>query len=208
MSAPNSSIDICNLALDMIGQAAISDIDEKTVAARRCKLWYDHTRRAVLQSHYWNFAKAQIELALSATVAPLYGFTDAYALPNNYLKLMNIKDQLVSLQQTDYNVANGYLWLNNGGAAGVEITYIFDETNVTKFSELFVDLLSTVMARKMAYGFTQKNTVVTMLDEAIQILEIRATASDGQERPTAKRFTSKYIGARRSNSTGSGLAWS
>jgi len=208
MGAPSDSLAICNLALDLLSQPAISSISEATVQARRCARWYDATRRELLRMHFWNFAKKQVELSRSSTVTPLEGYTDAYKLPNDYIRLMNIGDTQTSLQQMDFNIVNGYLYLNNSGAAGQIITYIFDEVLVVRYDPLFVRLFAALLAKNMAYSFTQKNTVVQSLAEEVQMLLVQAAGSDGQERPPKKRITSSYLAARRTGSGGRyGLQW-
>lgn len=51
-----TSTDICNMALSMIGQGRIHDLDEESEQARQCKVYYDHIRKTLLSNFTWGFA--------------------------------------------------------------------------------------------------------------------------------------------------------
>lgn len=66
-------IGACNLALGSIGaKTTISSLTENSAAARQCLLQYAASLEAVLQAAHWNFARAQVTLALlkDGTVTP------------------------------------------------------------------------------------------------------------------------------------------
>ena len=49
--------DVCNMALAHIAKGRISNIDEQSELARQCKLFYEPTRKELLRSYTWGFAK-------------------------------------------------------------------------------------------------------------------------------------------------------
>ena len=51
-----SEIEICNRALQHLGQARINSLDEPVRSARECKFSYPIARDALLEAHSWNFA--------------------------------------------------------------------------------------------------------------------------------------------------------
>lgn len=56
---------LCNLALGSVGaRSTISNLQEGSDASLQCLLQYDMALEAVLQAAHWNFARAQISLAL------------------------------------------------------------------------------------------------------------------------------------------------
>ena len=59
---------ICNQALAAVGtRTTIASIAEASNEARQCLLQYDSTRRFVLRSAYWGFARSYTQLALEKT---------------------------------------------------------------------------------------------------------------------------------------------
>lgn len=84
-----SKINICNIALSMLGAASISDLSEPSPEARACALHFDDTLHTLLRQHPWNWAT--VERAL----APLDGVTAAewlfvYAYPTDCLTAQRI----------------------------------------------------------------------------------------------------------------------
>lgn len=58
-----SDVDICNLALDQIGQTNISSFSDGTLAASQCQRNYNQTIRAVLNSGRWKSARVKVQLS-------------------------------------------------------------------------------------------------------------------------------------------------
>lgn len=76
---PTAAADICNLALQHLGQKTISAMDEETESARRCLRIYASTRDAVLRDASWGFAcviEALVEL--SSETVPGWGYVYEY----------------------------------------------------------------------------------------------------------------------------------
>lgn len=57
------SIDICNLALNMLGIASIVSFDETNNNAKLCKAFFPVCRDRVLRDHSWSFAAKRYELS-------------------------------------------------------------------------------------------------------------------------------------------------
>lgn len=198
MAAPTTKVHICNLAMDHLGQSAnVTNIDTpETEEEIKCARWYDTTRRALLRAHPWTFARARAQLSLNSN-APVFGYADAYNLPNDYIRLNFIgADDVMDYKQA-YALEGKQLLLNNSGGASINIGYTKDETNVVKFDALFIDLLSVEMAWRMAYAFTLKPSVKKQLKETLQDLRLEAKAVNSQERPPIRIERSKFIAARR-----------
>lgn len=82
-------IDICNSALIEAHQdATITNIDENSVEAERCKRIYDVTRRELLSMYPWTFAKKYVKLARVGE--GVEGFKYAYKYPTEALRINDI----------------------------------------------------------------------------------------------------------------------
>lgn len=89
-------VDIYNLACSSVTTtSSISSVDEDSVEANTCALWYDFVRDWVLESAMWPCATQTSRLALLSTRNqdldwaagdPLTGFSYAYARPSDMLR--------------------------------------------------------------------------------------------------------------------------
>ena len=62
-----SQVLIANMALSNIGtKSEIASLDENSVEAKQCKLWYDLSRKQALEAFDWGFARKRLTLALHA----------------------------------------------------------------------------------------------------------------------------------------------
>jgi len=196
-SAPTSEVDICNLALDYLKEKPIASIDAPITSTEAlCARWYHASRREVLRMHPWNFAKTRIQLSLNVT-SPVYGYSNAYDLPSDFVKLTHIGDDSVKNYKRFYEMESGQILIGNSDAATLNIGYIKDQTDVNKFDAGFIIVLALDMAKNMAMGLTGKRTILADMQE-LKNSEFQLMASiDGQERPPHRIQTSKFLSARR-----------
>lgn len=83
-----SQIDLCSRALLKVGAHTIASFDEGTVEAEVAASLYPTVRDAMLSSHPWNFATAQMALPKLAT-APLADFANAFQLPGECIRVLS-----------------------------------------------------------------------------------------------------------------------
>lgn len=81
-------IDICNNALIEAHQdATITNINEDSVEAERCRRIYSATRRELLSMYPWTFATKYVELA--RVLENVDGYKYAYKYPSEALRINN-----------------------------------------------------------------------------------------------------------------------
>jgi hypothetical protein len=203
MPGPASAVDICNLALDRLGTDTISSIltpvSEKEVV---CARHYDKTRKQMLRRFVFNFSRKLDTWTPDPTVTPAFGYTNAYALPNDFIRLMAIGD--VSINQDVpgrlYAMSDNYLYCDSGQvstAGDMNVEYIFDAQQVIKFDALFVDVLVLQLAKNMAYKFTNKQSIITGVADELKDAYLAAAAVAGQEKPPRRVQRSKLRDIRR-----------
>jgi len=203
MSQPVAPIDICNLALDRIGQAPISSIESPvTTNELICARHYDQNRRELLRSYILNFSKKYVELAADAAATPVFGYSNAYLKPNDLLRIRALGDHTVNddLVTRDYDLVGKYIYTDYGDTSGLKLSYTFDETLVVNWDPLFVKAAVLGLAMAMAYKFTLKPSVVTRVENEFEKAEMRAKAVAGQENPPRRIERSKMRTARRMGS--------
>lgn len=189
MAFASSKADICNLALDHLGQQdsedPVTNIDTpETPTEVICARWYDTSRRAVLRKKPWNFAIKRAVLTPTGT-APAFGYTHAFNLPNDFVRLVTIEDPNTfdPFFPTNYELEQSQLLANTTDGASLNLRYIFDFEDVVRMDAMFVDALAVRMALRMAFKFSASNTDIQRLQALENDMLAGAASIDGQERP-------------------------
>lgn len=204
LAAPDSEVDICNMALTHLKQKHIVQIDPpSTQPEEHCALWYHQTRQARLRSHPWNFALKRVQLLPSAT-EPLFGFTHQYLFPTDWIRYVGRYDSGgFRVNPDDYDIEGRYILLNGEDNASINVRYVSDFQQVSKMDALFKHLFALDLALVLAPLFSSGENRVKVIMEMIKDAEAKATAIDGQERPPRRVQRSKFIEARRGSGRGS-----
>lgn len=189
-----SKVDIANAALILYGEAVISSLTEDNEAAITMNLRFDSIRDAVLRAHPWNFAVKRQKLSKLAT-APAFGFSNAYQLPSDFLRLLNFNN----LTQDHYRMENhegSRAILTDSGDANLR--YIFRITDTTKYDALFVECLAARLAADTVFKIT--NADATNLEKKLwgryTDKKEEARSIDGQEDPATILEVDDFVDAR------------
>lgn len=195
MATVTSAVGICNLALDTLKQELIANIESPvSVEESLCARWYDVTRRELLRSHPWSFARTRTTL-LRNTTAPAFEYEDAYDLPADFLRLLYTGDD-VYMENREYTIENGQILMNNSGDS-LAIVYVKDVTSVAKMDALFVDALAAELTVKLAPALLgmKPATQSYLVSERDRILR-QVRSINGQENPVKVIHKSDLITAR------------
>lgn len=199
-NAPTSKVEVCQLAVDLLGGDDISSIDQPlTDQEKICARWYDSVREALLRAYAWNFAVKFIILTVDPAVTPAYRYSSAFSLPNDWLRILQVGDQEATGIETNFDISGRFIFTGVTGASPTELKlkYIRDEQIIRNFDALFIELLSHRLAKRISYKFTLKNSVVKRIDDELKLLELQAAAVDGQERPPRRIQRSRWVQSRR-----------
>ena len=205
---PSASLDIANLALDLLRQEPISSlIDPAEPAAYICARWYDQVRRQLLRKYIFNFARKTVYLTVVAGAPVHPEYSNAYALPADFVRLLKLGDRILwggSIPTQFFDFSGGYLYCDDWtdqaaslGSPGLEFGYIFDAQNVLQFDAAFVDLLALQLAARIARKVTGKGLSNDLLEE-LRNAELAAAAVSGQEKPPVRVQRSRIRDVRRS----------
>lgn len=155
-----SVVDICNLALAHLGdEATVSAISpsDGSAQADHCARFYPIARDICLERHDWNFARRRTVLAETANTPPEV-WEYEYSMPANVIRVLMVMDEngdedkpKAFMQGTDANGAK-VIWTNEPNAT---LLYTHAITDTTKFSALFVDCLSYLLASYLAGPITK-----------------------------------------------------
>lgn len=200
-AAPTSEVAVCNLALMRLGQKVIASIDAPSTPEEDiCAAFYPVTRQALLREYVFNFAKKYAQLTVSGTETPAHGFTTAFALPNDHLRLLAIGDVSIDgdVPHGLFDIVNGFIYTDYSSATNtLNIYYIRDVTDVNKWDALFKKLCYLELAKAMSFKFTLKPSFVLALDQELKDVRAAAAAIAGQEKRPRTLERSKYRAVRR-----------
>lgn len=187
-----SVVTICNLALQMLGAARITSLDEDSVNARACNACYEMLRRSELREHPWNCAKSRAALAADAT-APSWGRANSFALPADFLALIKPypEDNDYTL---DYEIEGRSILSDED--APLYIRYIADVTDVSQMDPLLQEAIATRMAIQMCEEITNSNTKKNFLKDDYKIVIAKAKRSNAIEGVPAVATSDEWLEAR------------
>lgn len=183
-----SVIDVCNKALDKVGHGPITDLADGTKAANLCTRNWPSVRDQVLRDHPWNFAIKRASLAPDV-VAPDWGFTAKFPLPNDCMRLVEVRD----MSTDDYQVEDGNILAN---ATVLYIRYVYRVVDPNRYDAMFTDAAATLLAFEMCESLTQSNTKKQALYEEYDASLLGAKRVDGQENPPAVFEEDEWLSVR------------
>ena len=172
-----SVIEICNSALLDLGEDVIMSLTDDSKAAGLCNHRWPAVRDAVLRAHPWNCAMAQAELA-SGTTAPLWKWEYKYALPTDFLRVIQV------VGQDDEPIEN---WEIQGNVilcdeqAPIFISYIRCETDPCRYDALLTEALSARLAAALAYPLSGSTSLAQAYWEIYKNKLTEARGVDAQE---------------------------
>jgi hypothetical protein len=154
-----STVDICNGALNQLGATTILSLTEDSKNARLCNSRYTQVRDAVFRSHPWNCLQKRVELAADTT-APAWGFSYAYTLPADCLRLLRILDY-----DSNYKVEGRKILSNT---SSMKILYIGRITDPNEYDESLRETLSAALGADIAFAVTSNNQTATNMYNLFQ----------------------------------------
>lgn len=202
MSAPAISTDICNLALDDLKQAPIKSIDTPQSSTEYiCARWYDTVRRECLFAHPWKFAIKRIQLTPDPFYVVPFGYMYAYPLPVDYIRLVSKGDDYLGDLKSTYENEDNHIIAVSGDVVfdgtTIDVRYIRDITDVTKFSPGFVTYFHLKLALRLCNKFSISQTMKTQLKDDFRDAESEAKAVNGQESKIKRVQQSRTLMKRR-----------
>lgn len=205
-----SKSDICNLALDYLLQSnekTVTNIEAPVTSTEViCARWYDVTRKSLLRKHPWHFATKRAVLTPDAT-APLFGFDNAYNLPNDFVRLVSIEDPDTGIEilNSQYQIENNQILTgrllgsssSTNGVQSLNIRYVYDFTDVSRMDTTFIDVFAMDLALRISYKFTSSNPDVKRIERLLTNALQAARSINGQERPPTRIERSRVRAVRR-----------
>jgi hypothetical protein len=173
-------VQIGNRAITFLGGITISSLEDDTDEGRAIKRVYEQTRDHVLRDHPWNFAIKRVSIAAN-TVAPIYEYTNAYNVPADWLRTVEVDTEEEWVMEGRAIVSDA--------SAPLKMVYIHQVTDATLFDAKFIEAYATRLAADIAYDITASQTIVRALEEKYFRLLSAARLVDAQESSSEKDAT-------------------
>lgn len=181
--------ELVNSALRKIGGKRITSIDEAVGSAGIASDILTNERDELLASTTWNFAVTRAALA-ALSVAPIFEFDYAFALPSDCLRLISVTDndggtgaveyKLESVEQADASFVTCILT----AVSQVWIRYVRKVTDVSLMSPGFREVLILRMAKIFAISIARSNPLYQGIDaELTRALSSAKSADSMQDYP-------------------------
>ena len=140
----DSDVEICNMALTMIGSETITSLTDDSDEGRVCNLMYPRYRDAVLRSHYWNAALRRATLA-SVTGSPAFGFSNHHQLPADFVLLRAVSGDPPYRMEEARRIYSDQ--------SEIKILYVYRVEDPSELGDLYADALATRLASVFAMRF-------------------------------------------------------
>jgi len=191
----NSPEQICNLAYSRLGgKESINSLDNPQTAVERVfAIWYDICRQFMLKKLMPNFALGR-KVVAQLDETPAFGYSYAYEYPKDCLKVLGIGE--IQDKENNYSVEGNKILTDEEYDDGMEVRYIIDEIDVTKFSPEFIMALSAELGEKVSLQLTQDPDKLTALNTLKKSDQSEASALNGQENRPIRINNSKFKQAR------------
>lgn len=136
-----NTVEICNLALNMLGMPSVVDLDDDSNSSRLCQRFYPVCRDRVLRDHLWSFAAAAVELQALDEYSPIPALPYVCNLPGDLLRV----DKVLSGQP--YRIFNNKILLQS---LPDTLLYVRKVENPEEFDVTFVEALQFALAAELA----------------------------------------------------------
>ena len=144
-TAALSVTEICRQAILRIGSADLfKPHGEPMVIAQSL---YESVRDSLLSDFQWSFARAQVSIVKDA-VNPTTGYSFRYAIPASSKQIIRVNNIDDSENNAQWEVVGNFIHTNF--ATPIILDHTTTVTDVTKFPPIFVEILTTTLALKLA----------------------------------------------------------
>ena len=194
-----TKIDICAIALIMIGAQPISSFSDGSTEALVASNIYDDVVEASLTRHRWRFATTQQQLSL-LTNTPTGRYDYAYQMPTSPAVL-----QIITLTVNDYVIPysryQNYIYLNGYGSSNEVIMDYIYKVDEAYFPAHFKLALEYELASIFAGSVARDSSMIEQFKTLSERQFLVAKNIDSAETTSKVLDTNRFINLRRSTRT-------
>lgn len=195
MARVTTKTGVANLAITLMKGTPVTNIDPPDHGSKTAKLaaqWYDDARREALALTDWDFALKRAQI--SASAAPDFGWSFSYQLPSDFIRISTIGDEANPLTSENYKVEGGFILCDE--SAPLNVVYVSDFEDVTKFSPKFLMAFAKKLSSYIAHGLSGSLNMAAGLSGLADDDMSEAKAIDAQQTPPRRVQRSRWAAAR------------
>jgi len=174
MPLPLSKTDICNGALQLVGQEFITDLDtDDSEEAAACRVAYARTRNELLEKCPWRFAQATTSLTADVTATnPRFAYS--YQLPADFLA---ITEADADLSGWPYAIEGTRIVTD---VSSFILTYTRELEQVGLYTGGFIRALEVALAARLAFALTKDARLAERLEMRAEDIFMLEAGRDAQ----------------------------
>lgn len=185
-----SKVAIANLALQKLGAARISALDQDASNARSMNAAYDLMRDAELRRYRWGFAIKRDSIAADAADT-VWGDWKRYSLPNDFLAL--IRDDETG-QAPDWRIEG--LYIVTADASPLQIRYVARIDDPNYYDALFIESFACRLALQTCEEITGSTSKKAKIQEDYDFAIAEAKRMGAIEKPAQEFPEDDWVNAR------------
>ena len=178
----STQLEICNMALDDVGNPNITSLSGSTKAQNLLKNKWQTTVDAVLGDHNWSFAICWAALPLHGKKGdpngPVAVYEYAYGKPQGYIRGIRLEDAEDKWEEVGDQI--------HTDVEGAIFQYVKSQTDVNKFPALFALALAKRLASEIAVPLNQDKAKARELFQVYQLILDQAKLANGASQQNAK----------------------
>ena len=175
-----SKIDIFNYALNLIGQQAVSQVDEDSLNAEVCRTTYDMILKGMLDIFPWAFSIVRVKLSVPIAGQPVFDYRYSFTIPSDCIRILQVGPKNW-IPNHDYRIENRTVLVDT---TTVFLKYVSSSSEIANASPLFIEALSAKLALEIC---NRLNGSVTMLSSISTLYMEKFTAAKQREFSQSKR---------------------
>jgi hypothetical protein len=198
-----SEVDICNMALGLLGTGPITSFSDPSTEAQLCELWYPYLVSAVLEQRTWTFATKRVQLIQTTPPFPQPAmWSSCFAVPIDYINIIQcylpntspsgayyVQEQIDGLyQQISWEMLENFIFTNTGSSAGLGTwcKYVANVVDPSQYSPGFVQALSARIAADLCIPITNNRDLHQDMVKLYAEKLMDASGKEGSQGTTQK----------------------
>ncbi len=200
-----TKLQIFNGALRMCGERKLASLSEDRQPRRLLDdEWADGAVDYCLGAGQWKFAKRSIELASSTGVTPAFGYTKAFAIPDDFVRTAALcSDPYMQTPLLAYSQEQAYWFADTDP---LYVSYISNDASyggdMSRWPQEFVLFVQAYLAGKIVITLTQDKEQRKQTWGLENKYLVDARSSDAMEGPTTFPPPGAWVAARLGRSAG------
>lgn len=188
----SSKVELCNRALQRIGAARITSLEDNTESSKACNAIFEMIVEEILSRNDWSSARRRVELAQTLDT-PAYGYEYEYQLPTDPRCLRVLSVNASPISSVNYRIEGDKLLTDE---TSISITYTAMLDSSGDYGPYVSRAIVGQLAAELCYAFTATQSKVDAMNGYAEKEFMEAAAADAIQGPPADLRNDDYDGSR------------